>query len=393
MRRSTWGTRVAAAIVAAIVLAACGGGGDDDGDDDDQAAPQTTAGTVDAVQAAIAARDRAFEGTNGAIDATARPAADGKHVVVISTGQGSISSQIPSDAAVEAAKAIGWDVDLYDAQLNPSNYAPLVRQAIAAGADGIVLDAIDCQTVQQPLKEAQAKGIVVIPIYAFDCNDPHAGGAAEGLFTDIINYGEELANIPAFTEKYGADQASYIIAASDNAAKILAIQDPEFTVLYYTLEGFRKTIEASGGAEIASTLEVTVSDLTTGKLVPKIQAELLRHPEVTWIKAPYTYITTLGIIPALGANPNKIKVMGGEGFLPELDLLRQGKIDAVNIVSSAWTAWAAIDSMNSVFRGEKPVYSGLGWQIADADHNVPPSGDFVPDVDFRAAYKQAWGVG
>ena len=85
------------------------------------------------------------------VDPSSRPAAKNKFIVVISSGQASISSQVPSDAAVAAAKALGWKVVLYDAKLNPSNYSPLIRQAIAAGAQGIISDAIDCQAAKSAL--------------------------------------------------------------------------------------------------------------------------------------------------------------------------------------------------------------------------------------------------
>lgn len=382
---------VVAAVLAAVLataLTACSSG--------NSKASSKSNGSANAsasLLAATTATSQAFKGTNRTVAPASRPAVKGKHVVVISSGQASISSQIPSDAAVAAAKAIGWQVDLYDAKLNPSTYAPLVRQAIAAGADGIVLDAIDCQTVQQPLEEAKAKGIQVVPIYAFDCNDPHAGGAARGLFTGAINYGPKSGNIDKFTESYGADQANYIIHDSGNKAKVLVIQDPEFTVLYYTYQGFKNTIDRSGGSQVVDTLEVTTADLTSGRLVAKIQAELLRHPEATWIKSPYTYVTTLGIVPALGPKAGQVKVMGGEGYAPELDLLRQGKITAVNIISSDWVGWAAIDAMNSSFQRQQPPDSGIGWALADKGHNLPASGAFVPPVDFKAAFKRAWGVG
>jgi len=353
----------------------------------------TTATTVDPLAAAEASTTQAEKGTYRDVDPTSRPAVKGKHIVVISAGEASISSQVPSDAAVAAAKAIGWQVDLYDAKLNPANWAPLVRQAIAAHADGIVLDAIDCDQVQQPLEEAKAAGIAVVPIYAFDCTDAHAGNEPTGLFSANINYGPKMeANVDAFTESYGADQANYIIAASHNTAKIIAIQDPEFTVLYYTLKGFADTIAASGGSKVVDTLNVTSSDLLGGKVPAEIEAELLRHPEATWIKSPYTYITTLGISAALaGKAPGSINVMGGEGFQPELDLIRKGVVTAVNAISSEWTGWAAVDTMNSVFSHQKPVDSGIGWQIADKDH-IPASGPLVPTVDFKSEYMKAWGV-
>jgi len=381
--------RLVAAGVALLLVAAC------------SSTKSTTTGTTtgsggsgaDQPAKAQAATDLAFKGTNRPVDPTSRPASKGKHVVVISSGQAASSSSVPSNGAVAAAQAMGWTVDLYDAKLDPSNYAPLVRQAIAANADGIVLDAIDCNTVKQPLEEAKAKNIAVVAIYAYDCTDSHAGGDSTGLFSANINYGAKATDPDAFAGLYGADQANYIIANSDNKAKVIAIQDPEFTVLYWTLLGFTNAISDSGGSQVVDTLQVTTADLTNGQIVPKIQAELLKHPEATWIKSPYTYVTTLGVAPALGANPNKIKVMGGEGFADELDLIRSGKITAANVISSEWVGWASIDTMNSFMLGQAPADSGIGWTMVDATHNLPASGEFIPPVDFKAEYKTAWGVG
>src|SRR5262249_18189386 len=232
------------------------------------------------------------------VDSTPRPAAKGKHVVVISAGQAASSSSVPSNGAVAAAQKAGWQVDLYDAQLMPSQYPVLIRQAIAANADGIILDAIDCQAAKQAMQEARDKGIALVAIYGFDCNDPAAGGEATGLYSANINFGKNATDPDAFAESYGADQANYIIPDSNNAAKIITINDPEFTVLHWTLEGFNSSIQHSNGSQVVDNLDVTTQDLTNGQIVPKIQAELLKHPEATWIKSPYTYVTTLGIVPA-----------------------------------------------------------------------------------------------
>ena len=348
----------------------------------------------DPLEAAVAATAQAKKGTNRPVDPTPRAAAKGKHIVVISAAQSQISSSVPVAGAEAAAKAMGWQVDIYDAKGNPGNFGPLVRQAVAAGVDGIVLDAIDCQAAKQALQEAKAKGIVTVPIYAFDCNDPHAGGEAEGLFSAQVNYGDLAPDPGALAEKYGADQANYIIADSGNKAKIIVLNDPEFVVLYYTYTGFKNQIEASGGSEIVDTLEFTVADLLNGQIVAKVQAELLRHPEATWIKSPYTAATIVGVVPGLGAKAGTdVKVMGGEGFEPELDLARQGKVTAMNIISSEWTGWASVDAMNSTFLKQPTVDSGIGWTIVDKDNNLPASGEYIPPVDFKAQFEKAWGVG
>jgi ribose transport system substrate-binding protein len=351
----------------------------------------STSTTVDPLAAAQAEVNKAFQSTNVDVDPTSRPGVKGKHIVVISQGQANASSQIPSDGAVAAAKALGWQVDLYDAKLSMGSYPSLIRQAIAAGADGIIDDAGDCQIAQQALQEAKAKGIVVVPIYAYDCNDSKGGGGSEGLFSGTVSYGTRAPDIDKYAELYGANQADYIITSSHNAAKVIAINDPEFVVLEWTYQGFKDAIDASGGSKIVDTLNVTTTDITSGQLVSKIQAEVQRFPDATWIKSPYTYITQLGIVPAM-AGKTGINVMGGEGFQTELDFLRQGKITAVNIVSSEWEGWAAVDTMNSIFRHEKPVDSGIGFTLSDKDHNLPASGNYVATIDFKSEFKKAWGV-
>jgi ribose transport system substrate-binding protein len=347
--------------------------------------------TADPVAAAQGAVSKAEQGTYQNVDPTPRAAVKGRHIVIISAGQSSISNLEPVSGAAAAAKAIGWQAEVYDAKLNAANFSPLVRQAVGAHVDGIILDAIDCDQAQEALQEAKAANIAVVPMYAFDCTDPQAGNEPTGLFSAITNYGARGANIDAFTESYGADQANYIIAGSHNTAKIIAIQTPGFTVLTYTLKGFTDTINASHGSKIVDVLQVSLQDLLSGHLPEMIQAELLRHPEATWIKSPYTYVTTLGIGPALQGKAGSLSVMGGEGFQPELDLIRSGTVTAVNVVSSEWTGWAAVDTMNSVFSRQKPVDSGIGWQIADKSH-IPASGAMNPTVDFKSEYMKAWGV-
>jgi ribose transport system substrate-binding protein len=169
------------------------------------------------------------------------------------------------------------------------------------------------------------------------------------------------------------------------------LQDPEFTVLHYTFQGFSKAIQNSGGSTMVDTVTFTVADLIDGQLVSKVQAALLQHPDATWIKSPYTTATQLGIVPGLGANTRHVSVMGGEGYPAELDLIRAGKVTAVNIISETWLGWSTIDTMNSYFLGKPPADSGIGWTVADATHNLPASGSFNPPIDFKTAYKKAWG--
>jgi len=383
---------VATGLAVGVLLAGCGGSSDtaEQGGNSAPVAPEAS----DAPEGGSDTSGLNYEGTLREPDATSRPIATGKKLVIISAGQASISSSVPVGAAEEAAKAAGWDVDVYDNQLNPANSEGLVRQAISSGADGIILQAIDCPGVKGPLQEAKAKGIQVVGIYAFDCNDPIFGGSDPALFSGSINYGADAqAGIGQFTEKYGADQAKAVIAATGGKAKVIFFNSTP-TVLQYTGKGFLEELEKCAECEVVAEIEFAGAELGPN-LQQKATSALLQHPEANVVKSPYTSATLLGIAPAVkqSGRANDIYVMGGEGFEPELDLLRTDQgVSAVNIAPSDWTGWAAVDTMNSLFAGTEPVDSGLGWQLVDQDNNLPPSGPFVPEVDFKSIYKKAWGV-
>jgi ribose transport system substrate-binding protein len=336
-----------------------------------------------------------YKGTLQAPDDTSRPAVKGKKLVIISGGQSSISSSIPVNAAEEAAKKLGWDVSVYDTQLNPANDAPLMSQALASGADGIILDAIDCQAVKSQMEQAKAKGILTVGIYAYDCDDPYAGQGGTGLFSGIINYGPEAnKNLGAFAESYGYAQGKAVIAATGGKAKVVFFNDPTVTVLHYTGTGFLRAINECDQCEVVANVKFTGLDLGP-TLQQKAASVLLQHPEANAVKSPFTAATLLSIGPAVSQSgrASSLYVMGGEGFQPELDLLRNHNgVNAVMISPSDWTGWAAVDTMNSLFRGEKPAFSGLGWQLVDGTHNLPASGPWVSPVDFKALYEKAWGV-
>jgi ribose transport system substrate-binding protein len=384
-------TGAALALAAVGLASACGGAAKtaNTSIDNTNQAPTTTNAGDQATLAGV------YAGTLSSPDTTSRPAVKGKKIVIISAGQSSISSSIPVNAAKAAAQALGWGVTVYDSQLNPSNYPNLMSQALASGANGIVLDAIDCSFVKSQMEQAKAKGVKVVPIYAYDCNDPYAGKGGQALFAGFTNYGPEAnKNLGAFAEKYGFAQGQAAIAATGGKAKVIFFNDPETTVLHYTGTGFLNAIKTCSGCKVVANVSFKGLDLGP-TLQQRAASILLQHPEANVVKSPFTAATLLSIVPAVqqSGRGSKLYVMGGEGFQPELDLMRNhAGVSAVMISPSDWTGWAAVDTLNSLFQGKAPAYSGLGWQLVDPTHNLPASGPWVSPIDFRSIYKKAWGV-
>jgi ribose transport system substrate-binding protein len=379
------------AALSAAVLAACSGGTSNSASSNQ--APGASASSAPVTNPVLA---QVYKGTLASPDTTSRAGVKGKNIWIISGGQSSESSSVPVNAAKEAAEKLGWKVHIYDTQLNPANDAPGVSAALAAGADGIILDAIDCSFVKSQLEQAKARGVVTVPIYAYDCDDPYSGKGGQRLFSGYINYGPVAnKNLGAFAEKYGYAQGQAAIAATDGKAKVIFFNDTQVTVLHYTGQGFLNAIKQCKDCEVVKNIDFTGLQLGP-QLLQTAASAILQHPEANVVKSPFTAATLLSIAPAVlqSGRANGLYVMGGEGFADELNLLRNHQgVNAVMISPSDWTGWAAVDSMNSLFQNKKPAYSGLGWQLVDATHNLPGSGAWVPPVDFKAIYLKAWGVG
>lgn len=342
-------------------------------------------------KAAVAELPKLYAGTNGAVDTTARPASQNKFIVIVSAGQSSMSNYEPVDAAAAAAQAIGWRSIVLDGRLEPSTYGGLVSEAIAEGANGIVLEGIDCDQVRGPLEQAKARHVVVIPLDAYDCDDPTEddGSPLFSAVENIDNLGDR--ELGYFAEAYGRAQADEVIARSHDRAHVLVLADDGDTFVAYADAGFDDQIAHSGGAKVVATLHFEEGDLGP-PLEAEIRSELAAHRDVTWIKSPSSYATTLDVVPATSGAKRRYDVMGGDGFGPELAAIGAGTVTAAVAISPQWLGWAAIDTMNSVFT-KKPVYpSGIGFVLVDATHNLPADGVLVPKENFEAAYEEAWGL-
>jgi ribose transport system substrate-binding protein len=364
------------------------------------ALPSGSAPPVDVLTEASNTVATLFKGTFRPPDPATRIAAKGKKIAIISRGQQSPSSQVPVDAAAEAAKALGWESTILDLKFNALAAPDAVRQAVALGVDGIVSN-IDCAYAPNEFGEAKAKGIKIVPLFTFDCTDPTvAGKPGESQFTTFLNFqlgstGEKV-DATRYNSVGGVIAASAVITATNGTAKVLAFTDATSTILNYTHAGFISQMKRCKGCQILEEIRFTPPELADGSLRAKVRDALARHPEVTAIRGSHSAAIQLAIAPEVVAAKmqNKVIVIGGEGQEHDLDLIRtkQG-LNMTLCTDSPWMGWAVVDALNSAFNGEKPRFPGLGAMLVDREHNLPPSGAVQHNVNFKSVYRKAWGVG
>src|SRR4051794_17892697 len=132
-----------AGVVAASV-AACGSSSSDDAKGDTGSSSTTAAGPA-YLKAADADLAKLYASTDGTPPATGPKAQKGKVVWEISCAEGAEGCALFSSTLKDAAQRLGWKLTVFDGKFNADNaYATGIRQAVAANADAIILNGVDC---------------------------------------------------------------------------------------------------------------------------------------------------------------------------------------------------------------------------------------------------------
>lgn len=388
MKKTTVGRLGVALLVGiASTLSACGagGGGASKGD--------TSQGFLDDNQQIVTTL---FEGTYGEPPAQGPEAKPGMKVWIISYGQSYAGAALEAGAAQDAASTLGWDTKIYDAKFDPSNAVAGIRQAVAAGADGVFVPWFDCASIKAGLLEAQQAGVFVVTDEASDC-------AGEPLFDYVVQYHPGTfeindGSVSGYLQGWGAALASYTIDRTGGKAKVLVFNQTDTSTFGDVVKGGNDRFAECGGCEIVDTVDFTNADVGPN-LQQKAQQALLQHPEANAIFAPGDGILVGGVLAALRASGNRygsMVIAGGEGSSVIGDLRDYDGDWAVSTLPLDWSAYQAIDALHRLLAGEQPVAdSGIGYQLVDKEHNLPsgdlatPTADGAP-IDFSALYGKAW---
>jgi ribose transport system substrate-binding protein len=322
----------------------------------------------------------------------------GKNVWIIDADGAAPSDEIPAQAAQAAGKSLGWKTTIYDAKGLPSNYTLGVSNAIANGANGIVLVAVDCSYVKNQLQQAKSKKIAVSEVYAFDCSETNPGSPS--LFTADLSFGKRWSSLLQAWQQWGSDTAAYIIKGQQGKADALVLDTQQIAVLVSYDNGVYARM-----AQCGSTCSVTkvkwdvVNQATPAAITSLIQSAVLKNPGING--ALYGSTVTSGFnqaILALGASKySKMTVVGGLGLADEFTLLKAGNkgLNATTAWPQQWIGYAAIDSINSVLAGRPTEDEGIGWRIVDSSNVAQQSlvnGIWNGVDNFASIYEKRWGV-
>ena len=368
-------------LMLGIFVAACGG--DDDGSDGNG---NTQAGGAETEAAQQLVDDHMgpleWEDPGPAFDASQ---AEGNDVLIVN-----VTSAVPavkelSEFTTEALSEVGVNAEEADGKASPTEFARLMRQGIGQGVDAILLNAVDPKAVTQPLRAAEEAGIPVIAMFEADPAQPLPDGI---VGRSDFSY-----------ERAGRLLAAWAAADSNGSANAVAIQSSDAPSQAAMLGGFEDAWDQYCPECPLEVEDVAVPDWQS-RLGPVVESALNQNPDLNYVLPMYDGMM-LQVVPAVrqAGALDRVK-MGSLNATPAvMEMLEAGEIEMNIGESNPWLAWGAADQLLRAMVGQDTVDDeNIPLRVFTQENFPSDVGDpsdpstWYGDVDFRANYRELWGI-
>jgi len=293
----------------------------------------------------------------------------------------------PADAAAEAAKAIGWTVTQYDGGGDQQKQNAAMLDAVSAGANVILLMAIDPNFVQLGLAAAKKAGIPVLS-GTDSTNTPNPVIKPTG---DNLNYVLDVS--PSLVE-VGHRMADWTIADSGGKANVLIIKADEFPSVRAENQGQVEGLKACSGCVIQPFLSTTSAQVAT-TLGQQVVGYLRSHPEVNYVLGPFdpADVFIVNAIAQAGLG-DRVKVVAELGDGQNLDFIRNKRVQVADAaIDNTYIGYAVIDQAIRVLNKQpviEPNGENVPFQMLDETNLPPPGTDWRASYDYKSAYLKLW---
>lgn len=377
-------------LSSALLLAACGSD-DSTSATAGKAAPAKPASASGAADASVLTK--LYAGDYTAPPTTGPTAQKGKKVWFVSCGQAFEACAQMSSSFKSAGQKLGWSVNVVDGKANPATAGNLIKQAVAAKADGIAWVAFDCPGIKAALQTAKSAGIPTASWGSLDCNDATLGGKGPQLIKVSLNP-RGGAGYTTWVVDYTKARADALLAYMKKPGKILNLEEQSQSVH----KTFTKVFKGEIAAKCPTCQVVSVKysfAQPPSTWVQAFKGAILQNPDAKAISNDTDALMSLGLATAVAQSGEKdLFIMGAEGAPSNLDLIRKGvQGAALNVSGFEWQMWGMADALNRTFAGQaKLPPEGGGWNLIDKDHNLPssPGSAVAPATDYQAAYGKIW---
>jgi ABC-type sugar transport system substrate-binding protein len=327
-----------------------------------------------------------FSFTGPAFDAGA--ALEGKRIYAIGNGLEYFFVQNWLAGVEEAAAELGMEVTAVDGAVNDP--AGLIDQAVAQDYDVILIQSIDSATVAAPLADAKDAGIPTIELTTSDAHLPTADESDRGVY-GYVSFCYSCA---------GEQMADFIVADSEGTG----------TGVIYTVPGL-----------VVSEAMVTAFEAEMERLCPTCATGVVEAPFAQWgdlqgltgtaietylddgplyLVPVFDSMVPIGITAAIAEKgvADQVKIVTYNGSDAGLPGVADGTVAADIGGPQYWLGWATVDQAARALLGLDPaademlphrIFSAANIDGVDL---AAAESEWYGGTDFRAAYRELWGL-
>lgn len=371
---------MAAVALIALAVAGCGGG-----DSSTNSEPSSAGDTNEVTTAENQSSDLVAEATakvaeyekGGEFPPLQAPYSPGKgKVAIIACALAGPDCKHAAEAAEDAASAMGWESQVFDAEFSPQKGAAFIDQAVQQGYDGVVSIAIPIATMKQSVDSALAKGVVI------DC----AACLIQPGFDEVDFQSVDW-------ESQGEELASYVIADTNGEAKMLVYDDPGQPAVALRIDGFKKTMEACPDCEGDYT---DIAETEIGKPgPPQFLGELAKYPEgsLNTVVDPYDALGVPMAKTLAQQGRTDVTVDGYDANLEGLEGMVSGDLPMGGTEGLPYTymAWSGVDAVARAKAGA-PEYdaTNLPTILITKSNAQQFIGKYYAPANFEKEFEASW---
>ncbi|RWD73874.1 ABC transporter substrate-binding protein [Mesorhizobium sp.] len=257
----------------------------------------------------------------------------------IACGARAAADKFGADITVQAAKNYG-----------PADQVPLLNSVLARKPDFIILDPTNRTALVAPLKDVVAQGVKVI---AIDTTLDDTSMLTAHIGTDNIEVGRQLAQ--ALAKQIGDKKGKVIMIGSS----------PGISTVDQRIQGFEQEIVKFKNLEFIGT-QYAGNEVSQAQNM--FSSILSANPDLIGVASP-SENPTMGVAGAIrnAGVSDAVSAAGVDASEAQIELLREGMIDALVIQQPYEIGFKAVESAVTVAKGgQVPADTGTGAVIGTA---------------------------
>lgn len=282
----------------------------------------------------------------------------------------------------QAAEALGMTFNVCDGKFQPAQAAACINAAVAAGAKGIITDAIVIDAVGTAAANAKSKNIPIVAISSIGTDSK-----------DVVfrTNGDELSHEVA---------AQWVVADSGGKAKVLqtGVQDDSGAINNIE-KGSQPVFDQCSGCSV---VRATYTAQTVPGIPSLISSTLLKNSDRDYGFPQFDFLVPLfksGVQTA--GFTNKMKVVSTNAVLSSMELVKSGGQAADAGSNRNYSGWAATDTMLRMSKGldvqkyQVPVrlFDKTNVGSVQLDEATAMSGEWFGPLDYQQGFQKLWGLG